>query len=148
MACGDVLSPLARCAVARTDEVGLVGTRHPLLDPAEAVPIDLDLARNARARHQRAQHRREDGGAEDTRPCVRCCINPGLRPQAVTAELPVFDRVLADIGNDESHRDEPLDVSPVICGTSVEIVRGRDGAVARPGSTSSQREPILWRDPR
>ena len=53
--------------VTVSDDVRLLGARHPLLDRATAVPIDLDLGAVARRRDQRPEHRRQDGRAEDTR---------------------------------------------------------------------------------
>src|SRR5205814_1953951 len=43
LACGSLSQRLGGCAVELADEVLLVEARHPLLDPATAVPIDLDL---------------------------------------------------------------------------------------------------------
>ena len=51
------------------DDVSLLGARHPLLDPAAAVPIDLDLGELRGARDQRPERGRQDGRPEDARPC-------------------------------------------------------------------------------
>ena len=87
----------------------LLGARHPLLDPAVAVPIDLELANAARARDQRPEHGRQDGGAEDARPGRAAPpVRPppacgdggaaGLRRGARRHRRPAVDR------------DEPLDL--------------------------------------
>jgi DNA mismatch repair protein MutS2 len=43
LACGSVARAWRGAPVAVSEEVRLLGARHPLLDPAAAVPIDLDL---------------------------------------------------------------------------------------------------------
>ena len=64
---------------------------------------DRPRARRApRARDQRPEHRRQDRRAEDARPRCALLHQCGLRPPADEAELPVFDAVLADIGDEQS----------------------------------------------
>ena len=43
LACGTLSRGWRGTPVEVSDEVRLLGARHPLLDPATAVPIDLDL---------------------------------------------------------------------------------------------------------
>jgi DNA mismatch repair protein MutS2 len=97
-----VLSRRWRGAEVRaTDAVRLVGARHPLLDPAEAVPIDLDLA-ELRALVISGPNTGGKTVALKTLGLAALLHQSGLRPPAVTAELPVFDEVLADIGDEQS----------------------------------------------
>jgi DNA mismatch repair protein MutS2 len=83
------------------EEVRLSGARHPLLDPASAVPIDLDLG----ALRALVISGPNTGGktvALKTLGLAALLHQCGLRPPAVEAALPVFDRVLADIGDRQS----------------------------------------------
>ena len=82
-------------------EVRLVGARHPLLDPGTAVPIDLELG----ALRAVVLSGPNTGGktvALKTLGLAALLHQSGLRPPAQTAELPVFDAVLADIGDRQS----------------------------------------------
>ncbi|MHB1243616.1 MAG: endonuclease MutS2, partial [Gaiellaceae bacterium] len=88
-------------AVEVSDEVRLVGARHPLLDPGTAVPIDLELG----ALRGLVLSGPNTGGktvALKTLGLAALLHQSGLRPPAQTAELPVFDAVLADIGDRQS----------------------------------------------
>jgi DNA mismatch repair protein MutS2 len=83
------------------DEVRLVGARHPLLDRAAAVPIDLDLG----ALRALVISGPNTGGktvALKTLGLAALLHQCGLRPPAAEAVLPVFDEVLADIGDRQS----------------------------------------------
>ncbi|HSK16684.1 MAG TPA: Smr/MutS family protein [Gaiellaceae bacterium] len=87
--------------VASTDEVRLLGARHPLLDPAAAVPIDLDLG----ALRALVVSGPNTGGktvALKTLGLAALLHQSGLHPPAETAALPVFDRVLATVGDRQS----------------------------------------------
>jgi DNA mismatch repair protein MutS2 len=84
-----------------SDEVRLVGARHPLLDPAAAVPIDLELGR-LRALVISGPNTGGKTVALKTLGLAAVLHQSGLRPPAVEAVLPVFDRVLADIGDPQS----------------------------------------------
>ena len=89
----------ARVTIA--DEVRLLEARHPLLDPATAVPIDLDLG----ALRALVISGPNTGGktvALKTIGLAALLHQAGLRPPAETAVLPVFDDVLADIGDRQS----------------------------------------------
>lgn len=97
-----VLSRRWRGAEVRSaDAVRLAGARHPLLDPAEAVPIDLDLG-ELRALVISGPNTGGKTVALKTLGLAALLHQSGLRPPAVTAELPVFDEVLADIGDEQS----------------------------------------------
>jgi DNA mismatch repair protein MutS2 len=101
---------LARATVSRgwhgapvevADEVRLLGVRHPLLDAATAVPIDLDLG----ALRALVVSGPNTGGktvALKTLGLAALLHQSGLRPPAETAVLPVFDAVLADVGDRQS----------------------------------------------
>ena len=126
-----------------SDEVRLLGARHPLLDPATAVPIDLDLGDLRALVDQRAEHGRQDGRAEDARP-RRAAPPVGLRPPAATAALPVFDEVLADIGDPQS-----IEMSLSTFSGHIEnvraILRRRDRRARSCSSTSSRPAPTRSR---
>lgn len=101
---------LARGAVSRRwsgavvevgDEVRLLGARHPLLDAASAVPIDLDLG-ELRALVVSGPNAGGKTVALKTLGLSALLHQAGLRPPAAAATLPVFDQVLADIGDQQS----------------------------------------------
>ena len=79
----------------------LVGARHPLLDPKTAVPIDLDLG-GLRALVISGPNTGGKTVALKTLGLAALLHQSGLRPPADTAALPVFDAVLADIGDRQS----------------------------------------------
>ena len=83
------------------DEVRLVGARHPLLDRATAVPIDLDLG-DLRALVISGPNTGGKTVALKTLGLAALLHQCGLRPPAAEATLPVFDEVLADIGDRQS----------------------------------------------
>ena len=87
--------------VAISDEVRLLGARHPLLDPAVAVPIDLELE-NLRAVVISGPNTGGKTVALKTVGLAALLHQSGLRPPAETVALPVFDEVLADIGDRQS----------------------------------------------
>ncbi len=87
--------------VTITEDVRLIGARHPLLDRATAVPIDLDLG----ALRAVVISGPNTGGktvALKTLGLAALLHQCGLRPPAESASLPVFDEVLADIGDRQS----------------------------------------------
>ena len=97
-------SPVASATRSR-----LLGARHPLLDPATAVPIDLDLGSAARARLSGPN----TGGktvALKTLGLAALLHQCGLRPPADEAALPVFDRGARRHRRRAVDRDEPLDL--------------------------------------
>ncbi len=87
--------------VTVSDEVRLVEARHPLLDPASAVPIDLELG-DLRALVISGPNTGGKTVALKTLGLAALLHQSGLRPPAETAVLPVFDQVLADIGDRQS----------------------------------------------
>jgi len=88
-------------AVEVSEEVRLVGARHPLLDPDTAVPIDLELG-TLRALVLSGPNTGGKTVALKTLGLAALLHQSGLRPPAQTAALPVFDAVLADIGDRQS----------------------------------------------
>jgi len=82
-------------------EVRLLAARHPLLDPARAVPIDLDLGA-LRALVITGPNTGGKTVALKTLGLAALLHQSGLRVPAETAVLPVFDEVLADIGDRQS----------------------------------------------
>jgi DNA mismatch repair protein MutS2 len=101
---------VARAALSRAwrgapvtigDDVRLLAARHPLLDPRTAVPIDLDLG----ALRALVVSGPNTGGktvALKTVGLAALLHQAGLRPPAHEVSLPVFDNVLADIGDEQS----------------------------------------------
>jgi DNA mismatch repair protein MutS2 len=87
--------------VERSDEVRLLGARHPLLDPATAVPIDLDLG-DLRALVISGPNTGGKTVALKTLGVAALLHQSGLRPPAARAALPVFDRLAVDIGDEQS----------------------------------------------
>jgi DNA mismatch repair protein MutS2 len=83
------------------DEVRLLDARHPLLEPATAVPIDLDLG-GLRALVVSGPNTGGKTVALKTLGLAALLHQAGLRPPAEHATLPVFDGVLADIGDQQS----------------------------------------------
>ena len=101
LACGFLSRNWRGAPVTVSDEVRLLSARHPLLDPAAAVPIDLDLG----GLHALVLSGPNTGGktvALKTLGLAALLHQAGLRPPAVRADLPVFDDVLADIGDEQS----------------------------------------------
>jgi len=82
-------------------DVVLRGARHPLLDPAEAVPIDLELG-DLRAVVVSGPNTGGKTVALKTLGLAALLHQCGLRPPAEEASLPLFDSVLADIGDEQS----------------------------------------------
>ncbi len=89
------------CRVEPSDEVEVTGARHPLLAPSGAVPIDLPL-RGVRALVVSGPNTGGKTVALKTLGLFSMLHQCGLRVPARSASLPVFDRVLADIGDDQS----------------------------------------------
>jgi len=87
--------------VAVGDDVSLTGARHPLLDPARAVPIDLDLGR-LRAVIVSGPNTGGKTVALKTLGLAAALHQCGLRPPADEVRLPIFDEILVDIGDEQS----------------------------------------------
>lgn len=101
LACGALSRAWDGCPVEPGAEVELRAARHPLLDPATAVPIDLPLA-GVRALIVSGPNTGGKTVVLKTLGLFAMLHQCGLRVPAVAARLPVFDRVLADIGDDQS----------------------------------------------
>lgn len=83
------------------DDVRLVAVRHPLLDTATVVPIDLELDRLRSV----VISGPNTGGKTVALKTVGLAVllhQSGLRVPADEAELPVFDDVLVEIGDQQS----------------------------------------------
>lgn len=89
------------CPVRIDEEVALVGARHPLLDPARTVPIDLPLT-GIRAVVVSGPNAGGKTVALKTLGLLALIHQLGLRVPAREATLPVFRDVRADIGDDQS----------------------------------------------
>ena len=87
--------------VVISDDVRLVRARHPLLGAATAVPIDLELGA-VRALVISGPNTGGKTVALKTIGLAALLHQSGLRPPADAAALPVFDQVLADIGDRQS----------------------------------------------
>jgi DNA mismatch repair protein MutS2 len=83
------------------ENVRLLEARHPLLDPARVVPIDLDLD-GLRALVISGPNTGGKTVALKTLGLAALLHQSGLRPPALEAELPVFDQVLVEIGDQQS----------------------------------------------
>lgn len=101
LACAAVSRAWDGCRVEPADEVDIAGARHPLLAASTAVPIDLPL-RGVRALVVSGPNTGGKTVALKTLGLFSMLHQCGLRVPARQAALPVFDRVLADIGDDQS----------------------------------------------
>ena len=108
----------------------LRGARHPLLDRASAVPIDLELGALRALVDQRPEHGRQDRGAEDARPRGAA---PPVRPPSAGGRggAPGLRRGAGRHRRRAVDRDEPLDVLGPRAQPRRDP-RARDGALARP----------------
>lgn len=91
----------AGCEVERGDDIVLEGARHPLLDPATAVPVDLPLG-DLRAVVVSGPNTGGKTVTLKTLGLFALLHQCGLRPPARRVVLPVFDDVLSDIGDEQS----------------------------------------------
>ena len=87
--------------MAQSHKVALRGARHPLLDRASAVPIDLELG-SLRALVISGPNTGGKTVALKTLGLAAVLHQCGLRPPADEAALPVFDEILVDIGDEQS----------------------------------------------
>ena len=101
LACGTLSRGWRGAMVASSTHASLRGARHPLLDPASAVPIDLELG-ELRALVISGPNTGGKTVALKTLGLAAVLHQCGLRPPVEEAELPVFDDVLADIGDEQS----------------------------------------------
>lgn len=95
------LSRAWRGAPVEEGEPMLVDARHPLLDPATAVPITLDLS-SMRALVVSGPNTGGKTVSLKTLGLFALLHQCGLEPPAASVRLPVFDTVLADIGDEQS----------------------------------------------
>ena len=101
LAAGGLARRIGGCPVEIGDDVWLVEARHPLLDRSIAVPIDLDL-RGIRGVVVSGPNTGGKTVGMKTLGLAALMHQCGLRPPAAKAALPVFDEVLADIGDEQS----------------------------------------------
>jgi len=101
LACGTLSRRWRGASVAVADEVRLLGVRHPLLPDETVVPIDLDLG-DLRSLVVSGPNTGGKTVALKTLGLAVLLHQAGLRPPADRATLPVFDVVLADIGDQQS----------------------------------------------
>jgi DNA mismatch repair protein MutS2 len=101
LARGALAARMGACPVEPAADVWLVEARHPLLDRATAVPIDLDL-RGLRGVVVSGPNTGGKTVGMKTLGLAALMHQCGLRPPALRAALPVFDAVLADIGDEQS----------------------------------------------
>lgn len=101
LARGELSHAWRGCHVEDSDAVDLVRARHPLLDPATAVPVDLRLA-GVRALVISGPNTGGKTVSLKTLGLMAMLSQCGLRVPADEARLPVFDRILADIGDEQS----------------------------------------------
>jgi DNA mismatch repair protein MutS2 len=101
LACGALSRRWRGASVAVADEVRLLGARHPLLPDEAVVPIDFDLG-GLRALVVSGPNTGGKTVALKTLGLAALLHQAGLRPPADRAVLPVFDTVLADIGDQQS----------------------------------------------
>ena len=88
-------------SVTESSAVVLRGARHPLLDPAGAVAIDLELG-ELRALVISGPNTGGKTVALKTLGLAAALNQCGIRPPALEAALPVFDAILVDIGDEQS----------------------------------------------
>jgi DNA mismatch repair protein MutS2 len=95
------LSRAWRGAPVEDGEPLLVAARHPLLDPGTAVPINLDLE-GIRSLVVSGPNTGGKTVSLKTLGLFAMLHQCGLQPPADRVRLPVFDAVIADIGDDQS----------------------------------------------
>jgi DNA mismatch repair protein MutS2 len=101
IACGGLSRGWKGATVEISDEVRLLEARHPLIDARTAVPIDLDLD-GLRVLVVSGPNTGGKTVALKTLGLAALLHQAGLRPPALEASLPVFDHVLADVGDEQS----------------------------------------------
>ncbi len=101
LACASVSRSWRGAQVTISYKVALRGARHPLLDASQAVPVDLELG-ELRAVVISGPNTGGKTVALKTLGLAVVLHQCGLRPPADTAALPIFDRVLVDIGDEQS----------------------------------------------
>jgi DNA mismatch repair protein MutS2 len=101
LACGALSRGWRGCPVEPADDVELIAARHPLLDPATVVPVDLPLGG---VRVLVLSGANTGGKTVALKTLGLCALlhQCGLHVPAERARLPVFADVLADIGDEQS----------------------------------------------
>jgi DNA mismatch repair protein MutS2 len=101
LACGALSRGWRGCPIEPSGDVELVAARHPLLDPATVVPIDLPLTG---VRVLVLSGANTGGKTVALKTLGLCALlhQCGLFVPAERARLPVFADVLADIGDEQS----------------------------------------------
>ncbi len=101
LACASVSRAWRGALVTISHKVALRGARHPLLDSSQAVPVDLELG-ELRAVVISGPNAGGKTVALKTLGLAVVLHQCGLRPPADAVALPIFDRVLVDIGDEQS----------------------------------------------
>ena len=101
LACARLAQRTGGCPVRQGDDVVLVEGRHPLLDPATAVAIDLPLA-GVRTLVVSGANAGGKTVALKMLGLAAAMHQCGLRPLARSAQLPVYAQILADVGDEQS----------------------------------------------
>ena len=101
VACGKLSRGWKGARVTRSLDVVLRKARHPLLDRAAAVPIDLELG-GLRALVISGPNTGGKTVALKTLGLAAVLHQCGIRPPADEVSLPVFDEILSDIGDEQS----------------------------------------------
>ena len=101
LACGALPRGWRGCPIEPSDDAELIAARHPLLDPATVVPIDLPLTG---VRVLVLSGANTGGKTVALKTLGLCALlhQCGLFVPAERARLPVFADVLADIGDEQS----------------------------------------------
>ena len=99
VACGKLSRGWKGAPVTRSRDVVLRRARHPLLDRAAAVPIDLELG-GLRALVISGPNTGGKTVALKTLGLAAVLHQCGIRPPADEVSLPVFDEILSDIGDE------------------------------------------------
>jgi DNA mismatch repair protein MutS2 len=101
MACARLAQRTAGCAVRQSEDVSLVEGRHPLLDQRTAVAIDLPLE-GVRTLVISGANAGGKTVALKMLGLAAAMHQCGMRPLARAAQLPVYQQILADVGDEQS----------------------------------------------
>lgn len=101
MACARLARRTAGCAVRQGDDVIVIEGRHPLLDQRTAVAIDLPLV-GVRTLVVSGANAGGKTVALKLLGLAAAMHQSGMRPLARSAQLPVYDQILADVGDEQS----------------------------------------------
>ena len=101
LACARLAQRSGGCPVRQSEDVVLVEGRHPLLEPATAVAIDLPLE-GIRTLVVSGANAGGKTVALKMLGLAAAMHQCGLRPLARSAQLPVYAQILADVGDEQS----------------------------------------------